>query len=319
LDEQWSNGQWVNVDRDTYTYDASNNRLSDLYESWSNGQWVNVDRDTYTYDASNNRLSDLYESWSNGQWAGTYRYTYTYDASNNRLTDLSEHWWNGQWVGTDRGTYTYDASNNRLTDLSEYWWNGQWVFAYRGTYTYDASYNKLTDLSEHWSNGQWVGTDRDAYTYDAQENPTSFWHYSWLNSSWTPTNLSGIQGFCVYDSAGNYYQYQWGYNFTLTRKLIVTGIPSQSGNVPGVYSLSQNYPNPFNPSTTIKFELPRTSQVSLTVYDILGRVVSVLVNERRDAGVHEVKCDAVGLASGVYFYRLVAGSFVQTCKMVLIR
>jgi hypothetical protein len=89
--------------------------------------------------------------------------------------------------------------------------------------------------------------------------------------------------------------------------------------VPGVYSLSQNYPNPFNPSTTIKFELPRTSQVSLTVYDILGRVVSVLVNERRDAGVHEVKCDAVGLASGVYFYRLVAGSFVQTCKMVLIR
>jgi hypothetical protein len=97
----------------------------------------------------------------------------------------------------------------------------------------------------------------------------------------------------------------------------VTSIGGTGGNTPLAYSLQQNYPNPFNPSTTIAFELPVASQVSLTIYDMLGRVVSVLVNEREGAGVHEVKFDGINLASGVYFYRLQAGSFVQTKKLVL--
>jgi len=63
-------------------------------------------------------------------------------------------------------------------------------------------------------------------------------------------------------------------------------------------------PNPFNPSTTIKYELPKTSEVTLSVYDLLGREVIALVNERREAGVHEVKFEASSLASGVYFYGL---------------
>ncbi len=85
------------------------------------------------------------------------------------------------------------------------------------------------------------------------------------------------------------------------------------------FGLSQNYPNPFNPSTTIKFELPRASQVNLSVYDILGREVAVLANERRDAGVHEVKFDGTGLSSGVYFYRLTADDFLQTRKLLLLK
>ena len=89
--------------------------------------------------------------------------------------------------------------------------------------------------------------------------------------------------------------------------------------MPHEFNLRQNYPNPFNPSTTIKFELPRTSQVSLTVYDILGREVSVLVNEKRNAGVYEVKFDGSGLASGVYFYRLQAGDFTQAKRLMLLK
>jgi len=89
--------------------------------------------------------------------------------------------------------------------------------------------------------------------------------------------------------------------------------------LPSHYALSQNYPNPFNPSTTIKFELPKASQVNLTVFDILGREVSVLVNERREAGVHEVKFDGSKLASGVYVYRLQAGGFVQSKRLVLLK
>jgi hypothetical protein len=84
-------------------------------------------------------------------------------------------------------------------------------------------------------------------------------------------------------------------------------------------TLNQNYPNPFNPSTTIKYELPKASDVRLAVYDLLGREVSVLVNERRDAGVHEVKFDGDGISNGVYFYRLTAGNFVQTRKLLLLK
>jgi hypothetical protein len=81
---------------------------------------------------------------------------------------------------------------------------------------------------------------------------------------------------------------------------------------------SQNYPNPFSSSTTIKYELPKSSEVRLSVYDLLGREVSVLVNERRNAGVYEVRFDASGLSSGVYFYRLQAGTFVETRKLLLL-
>jgi hypothetical protein len=93
----------------------------------------------------------------------------------------------------------------------------------------------------------------------------------------------------------------------------------QSEEVPRQSGLAQNYPNPFNPSTTIKFELLKTAGVKLSVFDILGREVSVLVNERKDAGVHEVKFDGSNLASGVYFYRLQAGDFVQTKRLLLLK
>ena len=93
----------------------------------------------------------------------------------------------------------------------------------------------------------------------------------------------------------------------------------QREQTPVSYLLLQNYPNPFNPSTTIKFELPKSSAVRLSVFDILGREVSVLVNEKRDAGVHKVKFDGSNIASGVYLYRLQAGSFVETKKMLVVK
>jgi hypothetical protein len=99
-----------------------------------------------------------------------------------------------------------------------------------------------------------------------------------------------------------------------------TGVTVRLGEtLPSRAILEQNYPNPFNPSTTINFELPKTSHVTLTVFDVLGRQVSVLVNERKEAGVHEVNFDASGLASGVYFYRLQAGDFVQSKKFLLLK
>lgn len=90
--------------------------------------------------------------------------------------------------------------------------------------------------------------------------------------------------------------------------------------VPVVFSLEQNYPNPFNPSTNINFALPKASQVSLTVYDMLGRKVATLIDgEQLQAAKHSINFDASALASGMYIYRIEAGSFVSTRKMMLIK
>jgi hypothetical protein len=91
------------------------------------------------------------------------------------------------------------------------------------------------------------------------------------------------------------------------------------GGVPLVYALDQNYPNPFNPTTTIRFEIPKQSNVELKVYNLLGQVVATLVNGEMKAGRHEATFDAARLSSGVYFYKLVAGSFVETRKMLLLK
>ncbi|MBL8016896.1 MAG: T9SS type A sorting domain-containing protein, partial [Ignavibacteria bacterium] len=99
----------------------------------------------------------------------------------------------------------------------------------------------------------------------------------------------------------------------------ITGVNPVNNTVPEVYSLSQNYPNPFNPSTNIKFAIPQAGNVKMVVFDVLGREVVTLVNEFRQAGNYVVDFNASALSSGVYFYRIDAGNFTQTKKMLLVK
>lgn len=90
-------------------------------------------------------------------------------------------------------------------------------------------------------------------------------------------------------------------------------------NIPDHSFLHQNYPNPFNPVTTIKYSLPRVGRVKITLYNILGREVACLVNEEKPAGTYEINWNANNVPSGIYFYQLQAGDFVQTKKMILMK
>jgi len=100
---------------------------------------------------------------------------------------------------------------------------------------------------------------------------------------------------------------------------MVTSMSTSSGDIPNEFKVEQNYPNPFNPATTIRYGLPQRSNVVLTVYNTLGQEVSTLVQRQQEAGSYEVKFDGSALASGVYFYRLQTGSFVDTKKLLLLR
>jgi len=94
---------------------------------------------------------------------------------------------------------------------------------------------------------------------------------------------------------------------------------SVEGPVPSSYTLEQNYPNPFNPATTIAYSIPQESQVSLKIYDVMGREVVELVSGKQLAGAYSVEFDAASLASGTYFYKLTAGEFISVKKMVLLK
>lgn len=132
------------------------------------------------------------------------------------------------------------------------------------------------------------------------------------------TNLNGEWELKVFDVVtGNIGTLNsWGLNFNF---LILSDKEDENEHIVTQYELFQNYPNPFNPNSTIRFSINERVKVSLKIFDILGREISTLVNEEKAAGRYEVVFNANGLASGIYFYRLQAGNFVQTRKMILLK
>ena len=100
---------------------------------------------------------------------------------------------------------------------------------------------------------------------------------------------------------------------------IVTSIEDDLVNKPIQFQLDQNYPNPFNPTTMITYQIPDAGLVSLQVYNLLGEVIATLVNEEKSIGTYDVEFDAAGFPSGIYFYKLQTGSFVETKKMILLK
>ena len=107
----------------------------------------------------------------------------------------------------------------------------------------------------------------------------------------------------------------WGVRINNT----VTGVQPVSGNIPERFSLDQNYPNPFNPVTTIQFSVPKESNVKLKIFDMLGKEVMLLVNEKLSAGIYKIDVDGSPLASGTYFYKFEAEGFSEVKKMVLVK
>ncbi len=120
-------------------------------------------------------------------------------------------------------------------------------------------------------------------------------------------------GFTVVDS---------GYYFTKAIQISGEGHPSalnDFGDPPSSFSIFQNYPNPFNPSTKISWQSPISSWQSIKVYDVLGNLIATLVDEYKNAGSYEIAFDASSLSSGVYFYQLIAGDYIETKRMVVLK
>ncbi len=143
----------------------------------------------------------------------------------------------------------------------------------------------------------------DGGNYWTQQSTNTFRD---LNEVWFINNDTG---FIAGDSG----------TFLVTYNGGVTSLSQNNQSIPEHFILHQNHPNPFNPSTKIQFAIPKSTFVQLTVYDILGREAAKLVNENLSAGSYEYEFDGSGLNSGVYFYKLEAGEYTETNRMVLLK
>ncbi len=311
--ENWENGNWSAVDRRTFKYDLQGNLLTSIAEDCVNGIWQNRSQDTYSYDSLGVRRSLLVENWVDVGWVNISKFTFEYSEIGNLLSSLVESWENGQWVKTVFGKISYNSFGNISTVLIEDYKNGAWENSSLDTYSYDTNENLTTLLSENWDSEGWVNYCRISYEYDSHNNRISGLCDGWDGTNWAP----GI-GFLEIDFGMKDQSYGFLDHFISVEYKLITNVEKTESN-PNDFVLSQNYPNPFNPTTTINFSLPNSEFVTLKVYDVLGREITSLVNEELNAGQHTKIFNANNLSSGVYFYKLQAGKFSETKKMMLVR
>jgi len=180
-----------------------------------------------------------------------------------------------------------------------------------------------TETGLTWKNVPAEGTAADSTMYLARPNGL----YIWDLSSYASEELAGDKKLTVLLRDKTAGDKTVDFDARETAFSPVLEVETETGSnavadapgTPKEFRLEQNYPNPFNPTTGVRFQVPGASDVKITVYDILGREVAVLVNERKPAGNYQVTFDAGGLASGVYLYQLKANQFVQTHTMLVVK
>jgi hypothetical protein len=245
------------------------------------------------------------------------------------------------FLGTNGGVYrssdtgaTWAPANRGLTDLSILALAVSGTSLVAGTAT--AGFFRSTDGGENWAASNagvppprsvnvlaGSGSALFAGTNTYGRSPGDVLLSTDAGISWTPVE-DGLPGGCIVRSfavcgtdlfAGTAGYAVW------KRPLAEMVLPVERGAclIPERCQLGQNYPNPFNPSTTVRFSIPQRSHVTLKVFDVLGREVATLVDEVRQAGAYTVTWEATGRASGLYLYRMVAGSWSRSGKMVVVR
>ncbi len=247
-------------------------------------------------------------------------------------------WNNAMWL--DGNNVWFGTNNTRVyysTDFGASWSFGATTGSAN---TYSVTFNgsgtgftgqtialKSTDGGASWATATLAGTGT---IYSFNNVLDRFWYDRGSNIYWSSDN--GANFTSQYTGTGTYQAMSLklagttirGWSVTSTGGIamyneMLEGITNNQTGIPSNYMLSQNYPNPFNPTTKINFSLPKSGTVSLKIYDVLGNEVATIVNGDLNAGSYTIDWNASQYASGVYFYRLQSGSFIQTKKMMLVK
>jgi C1A family cysteine protease len=225
-------------------------------------------------------------SW--GAWwgeAGYFRISYS------EVTDDVEF---GGYGATASGAYVFGQDNS---------------FTIKNVGDVDLTVNSI-NISKNWLTASGLPTTPFIISSNGDQAVT-------LNVDWT--EIQGLQDTATITIASNDIQSPSTLIQVLSIKSHTTLVSENGNQITRNYVLAQNYPNPFNPSTTIFYQLKYSGPVTIKLYDVLGREVKTLVNEEKSAGKYSVQFNGSNLSSGIYFYRMQAGSFVQTKKLLLLK
>lgn len=201
---------------------------------------------------------------------------------------------------------TSDGGNTWTQLLNTWSYPAQW-----GLYIFDIEFSPA-DKNKLYATGDGYEVYRVPLFYSADYGIT------WDTLSFNSVRKSQIRCITIKNTACGDKVFLGG-NGAYKYENIFTGIHGEEAARPNCYSLSQNYPNPFNPTTTISFSFSRKPYGSLKVFDVLGREVATILSADLPAGNHSRQWNAEGLPSGVYFYRLQAGTFTETKKLILLK
>ncbi len=335
IEQIWEIDHWNNVSRSTYSFDGSGRLIEEIDEDWQNEDWVKTNRLTQTYTGN---LLETQESqvWQNDAWVNESRTTFGYNGSNRLTQLLSESWENEAWTPSSRTTYTFDGNAYVVETLSESWDGdaADWVNSLKNEYVNDGSGNRLVNNFSIWTTDpdKWTLFGIDSSSYEGNKivenvhtttfltpTPSSRTLYTYdgdnlierINQGWSPARLAASTWV---NSTRTVYEYEAG----------GTAVQVSDEPAPVGWELNQNYPNPFNPSTSIRYSLQHTSQVDVTVYNMLGQVVKTLENGVQAPGVYETTWDGTdaggrAVASGLYLYRIATDRFTETRKMMLLK
>jgi len=328
-----NSGSWINFMRQVYQYDTNWRFDRIISQQWFNEKWLDLRQTLYTFNASNQLSSVISQDWLGEGlgWVNQKRYLYNY--RQNYQSTATQSWINNKWADISLTEYYLNDTGNPDSILYKTMDNTEWVNVDRTLYYYSASGRPDTTFRQIWMGAEWENFTRTIVKRNQKDLTTEELYQQWYEDGYSDSWYDIYHIRYTYDqydnNIGQYLEipngYSWQMAISTTNSYTLvkpTEVPTPVENfksVPQRFVLNQNYPNPFNPNTIIRYELPNTSDVELTVYDLTGRQVATLVNERQAAGIHSVRFDAQNIASGVYFYRLKTGNFNQVRKMLLLR
>ncbi len=319
LSQRWDSGEWVNVFRQTITYDGSVTDLSQQWDAGSNS-WANYMRKLISSDAPRVTLGQIWD-WSLNDWKDDWRETKEYDGED-LIYSIYENWIEDEWKIQSRVKYTFDTRDNLVRESSELWTGEDWWLYYKYEYAMrdgvgpdnnDRDTTYVTSYKYQSYAHTLVNDERQTCIYDEDEYLSYCFNEIYDRNGGWRDGYASIKFTDLFDNEFTFSGFWIEFYYDTQTDISEEDISVSS------FTLSQNYPNPFNPSTTISYSIPQDSFVQLSVYDMLGQEVANLVSKDQSVGNYSVVFDASSLTSGVYFYKIQAGNFISTKKMILLR
>ena len=323
----------------TYVYKTTNGGLSWIQVFSQSGGFINAVQLTSANDGF--MVGDpVMGRWS--MW-NTTDAGFTWDSSGLYVPEYTNLGWlnslfisgSNYWFGTQDNYIMHSSdygntwSHQITTQSSSYaiWFNnsntglaGGYICEFDRTTNGGSNWYSMTSLPLYSFIFGITGSGQEWWLCSGTNTPSKIWYSSNNGASWS------VQYSKYYTQYSHISKARTGSNIwavgtinTISKYGLTNNLKSNSNEIPSKYYLTQNFPNPFNPTTSIKFDIPKSSYVRLIVYDILGKEAATLVNEKLIAGSYEVDWIASNYHSGVYFYKIKSGDYVNVKKMLLVK